>query len=135
MWRRLGWFKFKKMFRLLGNTKGELMAMRKKWTREEAVKVFETLLERGCTLLSGPQFRNQLDRNGNLLSNQFTREANGNLAYRSVAFEITEEMSDEEFWTRIDKTPYNEMIEENAAIALQKMAEKLNLTLKKTDSK
>lgn len=110
------------------------MASKKKWTRNEAVKVFEILMERGCTLLSNPQFRNQLDRDTGLLANQFTREANGNLAYRSVDFAITDEMTDEEFWSRIDETPYNELIQENAAAALLKMADKLHLAIEKNDS-
>ena len=110
------------------------MASKKKWTREEAVKVFEILMEQGYNLFSSPQFRNQLNRDGQLLANQFTREANGNLAYRSVSFAIHDEMSDDEFWARIDKTPYNDLIEDNAAVALLKMADKLNLTPEKNDT-
>lgn len=100
---------------------------RKKWTREEAVKVFEVLMEKGLDLFSCPVFRNRLSRDENLLANQFTREANGNIAYRSVDFAIEDSMSDDAFWSRIDTTPYNDLIEENAALAMIKMAEKLNL--------
>lgn len=100
---------------------------KKKWTRNEVVKVFEILMEKGNFLFSHPKFRNRLDRDKNLLANQFTREANGNIAYRSVDFQITEEMTDEAFWNRITGTPYRELIEDNAAVALLKMAEKLKL--------
>ena len=99
----------------------------KKWTREEAIKVFEILLERGSTLFSSPTFRKHLSRNENLLANQFTREANGNIAYRSVDFKVDDALSDEVFWERIEKTPYTDLIEDNAAVAIVKMAEKLKL--------
>ncbi|MDO8527386.1 MAG: hypothetical protein Q7T03_06855 [Deltaproteobacteria bacterium] len=99
----------------------------KKWTKTEAVRVFEILLEKGNTLFSSPGFRGQLTRDESLLANQFTREANGNIAYRSVSFDITDEMSDNDFWSRIEKTPYNDLIEDNAAMAIVKMAEKLKL--------
>lgn len=101
--------------------------IRKKWTRPEAAKVFEIFLERNLDLFSSPAFRQRLTRDENLLANQLTREANGSIAYRSVDFTIEETMSDEIFWSRIDTTPYNELIEENAAVAIMKMAEKLNL--------
>lgn len=103
------------------------MATRKKWTRAEAVRVFEILLERGCDLFSSPGFRNHLTRDESLLANQLTREANGSLAYRSVNFQLDDAMSDTEFWSRIDKTPYLDLIEDNAAVAIIKMAEKLKL--------
>ena len=99
----------------------------RKWTRSEAVRVFEILLEKGNDLFSSPGFRNHLSRDESLLANQFTREANGNIAYRSVSFAITDDMSDHEFWNRIEKTPYNDLIEDNAAVAIVKMAEKLKL--------
>ena len=101
--------------------------LKKKWTREEVVKVFEILLEKGCPLFATPGVRDHLSRDENLLTNQFTREANGNIAYRSVDFKIKDEMTDEEFWSEISKTPYRELIEENAAVAIMKMAEKLAL--------
>ena len=98
-----------------------------KWTRQEAVRVFEILLEKGNTLFSTPDFRSRLTRDENLLANQFTREANGNIAYRSVDFKIADTMSDDAFWSRIEKTPYNDLIEDNAATAMVRMAEKLKL--------
>lgn len=100
---------------------------RKKWTKAEAVQVFEMVLEKGLDLFSSPQFRQDLDRDQNLIANQLTREANGQIAYRSVDFTIAEQMTDEDFWSQIEKTPYNELIEDNAAVAILKMAEKLKL--------
>lgn len=97
-----------------------------KWTKEDVTKIFELLIERGCTLTSSPKFRGLLDRDKNLLANQITREANGNIAYRTVDFDVSK-IADEDFWDKIDETPYQDMIEENAAVAILKMAEKLNL--------
>ena len=37
------------------------------------------------------------------------------------------EMSDEDFWDHVDSTQYNDLIEDNAAAAMLKMAEKLDL--------
>jgi len=102
------------------------MATRKKWTRNEIIKLFETLIENDSPLISRPEFRGLLDRDENLFANQVTREANGNIAYRSVDFDI-DGIEDSEFWDRIESTPYNDLIEENAAVALVKMAEKLGL--------
>lgn len=99
----------------------------KKWKREEVVRVFEILLERGNDLFSSPRFRQHLNRDENLIANQLIREGNGNIAYRSVDFKIDDGMSDEVFWQKIGTTPYNDLIEENAAIAMFKMAEKLKL--------
>lgn len=100
--------------------------MARKWTKKDVVQIFEALIECNSNLTSHPAFRDKLDRNRNLFANQITREANGNIAYRSVDFE-TEGIEDEEFWARIDQTPYNDLIEDNAAIAILKMAEKFNL--------
>lgn len=100
--------------------------MAKYWTKEDLIKIFEMLLERGCPITSDPKFRALLDRDENLFANQVTREANGNIAYRSVDFDV-DEIEDEEFWTRIDETPYRDLIEDNAARAILKMAEKFNL--------
>ena len=102
------------------------MARRKKWTKEEVIRLFELLIERGHPIVSHPKFRRLLDRDGNLLANQVIREANGNIAYRSVDIDI-DDLSDEDFWNIIDETPYNELIENNAAIAIVKMAEKLDI--------
>lgn len=102
------------------------MARRKKWTREEIVRVFEILIEQGSNITSHPAFRKLLDRDQSLYANQVTREANGNIAYRSVDVEV-EGLSDEDFWNVIDGTPYNELIERNAAVAILRMAEKLDI--------
>lgn len=104
--------------------KGGFMA--KKWTREDVLKLFEILIERGAPIVSHPKFRGLLNRDENLFANQITREANGNIAYRSVDFDV-DGIEDEEFWTRIDNTPYQDLIEDNAAVAILKMAEKFNL--------
>ncbi|MFH1830055.1 MAG: hypothetical protein ABH871_04685 [Pseudomonadota bacterium] len=100
--------------------------MAKKWTKEEVIRLFEILIERGSPIVSHPKFRHLLDRDGNLLTNQIVREANGNIAYRSVDFDL-DGLDDEKFWELIDKTPYNDFIENNAAVAILKMAEKLNI--------
>jgi hypothetical protein len=101
--------------------------MAKKWTKKDLTKLFEILIERGCSATSDPRFRGLLNRDENLFANQVTREANGNIAYRSVDFDILE-MEDDEFWARIDSTPYNDLIQDNAAVAILKMAEKLNVS-------
>lgn len=101
--------------------------MSRKWKKEDLIEIFETLIECGSTLTSHPAFRSLLDRNRNLFANQITREANGNIAYRSVDFNV-DNLKDEEFWGRIDSTPYQDLIEDNAAAAILKMAEKFNLT-------
>ena len=93
---------------------------------EESETMLELLIERGHPIVSHPKFRRLLDRDGNLLANQVIREANGNIAYRSVDIDI-DDLSDEDFWNIIDETPYNELIENNAAIAIVKMAEKLDI--------
>ena len=100
--------------------------MAKKWTREEIVRVFEILIEHGSHITSSPKFRELLNRDQNLYANQVTREANGSIAYRSVDFEV-EGIEDEKFWEIIDSTPYQDLIEDNAAIAILKMAEKFHL--------
>lgn len=102
------------------------MATATKWTLKDLVKLFEQMLEDGSNLTSDPAFRNLLTRNENLFANQITREANGNIAYRSVDFDCLK-MSDEDFWEKMDDTNYNDLIEDNAAVAMLKMAEKLNL--------
>lgn len=102
------------------------MARKRKWTREEIIRLFEILIENNSPLVSHPKFRQLLSRDENLFSNQVTREANGNIAYRTVDFDVLD-IEDEDFWDRIENTPYQDLIEENAAIALVKMAEKLNL--------
>ena len=102
------------------------MARKKKWTREELMRVFEILVENEAPILTHPIFRKLLDRDENLFCNQIVREANGNIAYRLVDFDL-DGLDDEDFWEMIDGTPYNDLIEENAAVALVKMAEKLDI--------
>lgn len=100
--------------------------MARKWTREDAVKLIEVLIERNATVISHPRFRAQLDRDENLFTNQLIREANGNIAYRSVDLDV-DSLTDEDFWDMIDDTPYSDLVEDNAAVAILKMAEKFNL--------
>jgi hypothetical protein len=95
-------------------------------TRNQIVQVFETLIEKGRPLFSHRCFREKLDRDQNLAANQIIREANGNIAYKSVDFELNDK-SDQEIWDKIEQTPYLDVIEENAAVAIVKMAEKLKL--------
>lgn len=96
------------------------------WTREALIKIYEALIEANSTILGHPEFRKHLTRDQKLYANQVTREATGNLAYRSVEFDV-ERASDEEFWHKVDESKYRGFIEDNAAIAILKMAEKLNL--------
>ena len=102
------------------------MARVAKWTKKDLVKLFEILIERNPSITSDPAFRELLTRNENLFANQVTREANGNIAYSSVDFDCLEK-TDDDFWKEMDKTKHRDIIEDNAAIALLKMAEKLNL--------
>ena len=62
--------------------------MARKWTKRDLMEIFEALIECNSTLTSHPAFRGKLDRNRNLFANQITREANGNIAYRSVDFDV-----------------------------------------------
>lgn len=102
------------------------MAKLSKWTREEIVRVFEILIEQGAHITSHPKFRGLLDRDQNLYANQVTREANGNIAYRSVDFEL-DGLDEKEFWNRIDSSPHKPLIEDNAAATIYKMAEKFGI--------
>jgi len=95
-------------------------------TREQMTQVFEKLIEAGRPLFSHRFFRDKLNRDQNLAANQIIREANGNIAYKSVDFDLNGK-SDKEIWDRIEETPYLDVIEENAAVAIIKMAEKLKL--------
>ena len=92
---------------------------------KELVRLFEILIERNAPIVSHPEFRNHLSRDENLFTNQTIRQANGNIAYRSVDFKVDDKVTDEFFWQRIEKTPYTELIQDNAAVAILKMAEKL----------
>lgn len=100
--------------------------MKRKWTREELIKIFEILIENECGLHTHPEFRKHFNRDENLVINQITRGATGNLAYRSVDFGI-ESMTDEEFWDKVENSKYLDLIEDNAAAAILGMAEKLNI--------
>jgi hypothetical protein len=102
------------------------MGRKAHWTKEDLVRLFEILFENGSSITSDPSFRDLLTRNENLFSNQITREANGNIAYRSVDFDCID-MTDEDFWKEMDCTEHGDFIEDNAAAAMLKMAEKLNL--------
>lgn len=95
------------------------------WHRTDVLKVFEYLIEKDCPIFAHPEYRKGMVRDQNLFANQVIREATGNVAYRAVDFEIAE-LGDEEFWQRIDRTKHAELIEENAAAAIMKMAERLD---------
>jgi hypothetical protein len=100
--------------------------MNKKWTREELIKIFEMLIENECPLHTRPEFRKHYDRDGHLVINQITRKATNNVAYRSVDFDI-ETVSEKEFWDRIEKSKYLDLLEDNAAATILGMAEKFGL--------
>lgn len=97
-----------------------------KWTKEDLIQFLEVLIEHDVPVHNNPYFRKLLSRDQNLYVNQNVREATGNLAYRSVDKDI-DQLSDEEFWEMVDNTDYNELIEDNAALAILKMAERFNL--------
>ena len=98
----------------------------KSWRREEVVGLFEKLIDCGAPIVSHPKFRSELSRDENLFANQLIREANGNIAYRSVDFDVVG-MKDEDFWARIDGSEHREDIENNAVYAMLSMAEKLGI--------
>lgn len=97
-----------------------------RWTKKDFLQLTEILIENDCPIFLHPRFRKGLDRTQNLFANQIIRESQGNVAYKSVDFDVNT-VSDSEFWTRIDGTKYNDFIEENAAAAIMKMAERFNL--------
>ena len=103
--------------------KGEDMA---KWTRQDLVEFLEVLVEKNLPIHNNPHFRNILSRDQNLFINQNVREATGNVAYRTVDFDI-DDLDDEQFWEKIETTEYQDLIEDNAAVALLKMAARFNL--------
>lgn len=100
--------------------------MAHKWTRDDLLKIIEVLIEKDCPIYCHPEFRKGFDRERNLFANQVIREGNGNVAYRSVDFDI-DALSDEEFWGRLTETKHTDLIEENAAVAILKMADRFNL--------
>jgi len=101
--------------------------MSKEWTKADLIKLFELMIQYNSPYLKKQGFRQYLDRDQNLFANQVLRESTGNIAYKTVDFKVDENLSDNEFWNRIDETPYNDLIEDNAAVAIMKMAEKLRL--------
>lgn len=100
--------------------------MKRKWTREDLIQVFEVLIEHESGITSRPELRNALSRDENLFVNQITRSATSNVAYRSVDFD-TAKMSDEEAWKKIESSKYLDLLEDNAAAAIMSMAEKFGL--------
>jgi len=98
-----------------------------KWSKEELIKIFEVLIERECQLHTRPEFRKHFDRDGHLVVNQLTRFATNNVVYRSIDFDV-DDISDDEFWEKVDGSKYNDLIEDNAAAAILGMAEKLGMT-------
>lgn len=100
--------------------------MKRKWTKEELIKIFEVLIENECPIHTRPEFRKHFDRNGHLVINQLTRGATNNVAYRSVDFDL-QDLSDEEIWNKIEDSKYLDLLEDNAASAIMNMAEKFGL--------
>ena len=100
--------------------------MTRKWTKQDLIEFLEVLIEHKVPAYNNPHFRKLLSRDQNLFMNQNIRESTGNVAYKTVACDV-EEMSDEDFWQMVDDTEYNELIEDNAALAILKMAERFNL--------
>lgn len=97
-----------------------------KWTKQDLIEFLEVLIEHNVPVHNNPYFRKLLNRDQNLFMNQSVREGTGNVAYRRVDFDI-DDVSDAEFWERVDHTDYNDLIEDNAAVAILKMAERFNL--------
>ena len=98
----------------------------KKFSKEELIKIFEVLIERESPLHTRPEFRKHYDRDGQLVINQLTRKATNNVAYKSVDFNI-ENISDEEFWNKIEGSKYMDLLEDKAAAAILGMAEKFGI--------
>ncbi|MBI4237828.1 MAG: hypothetical protein HY696_05345 [Deltaproteobacteria bacterium] len=96
------------------------------YTREDFINIIETLIDKDCPLYCHPEFRKGMERDQNLFINQVIREANGNVAFRSVDFDL-EGMDDETFWERIDDSRFSDFIEESAATAILKMTERIDL--------
>jgi hypothetical protein len=49
------------------------------------------------------------------------------VAYRTIDFDVND-ISDDEFWAKVDRSKYFDLIEDNAAAAILGMAEKLGMT-------
>ncbi len=100
--------------------------MSKKLSKEDLIKLFELLIEKECSVHTHPEYRGRFNRDENLIINQVTRQATNNVAYKTVDFDL-ENMSDEEFWSMVEGTKFNDVIENNAAAEILKMAGKFNL--------
>lgn len=97
-----------------------------KWTKEDVVEFLEVLIEHDVPVHSNPYFRKLLTRDQHLFMNQSVRSATGNVAYRTVDFDI-DSLDDKAFWEKVDSSNYNELIEDNAAQAILQMAERFKL--------
>jgi len=100
--------------------------MATKWTKQDLIEFLEVLIEHDVPVHNNPYFRKLLTRDQNLFMNQGVREATGSVAYKTVDFDL-DEIDDVEFWARVDNNEYNDLIENNATMAIIKMAEKFNL--------
>lgn len=100
--------------------------MNHQWTRDDMLKIVEVMMEKELPIYCHSRVRRGLDHNQNLFYNQVIREATGNVAYRSVDFDV-DNLSDEQFWARMDQTTHTDLIVENAATAILKMAERFQL--------
>ncbi|MFA4873805.1 MAG: hypothetical protein WC956_00750 [bacterium] len=98
----------------------------KKCKEGDVVKLFETLIENEAPIVSHYKYRALLTRDEKLEVNQIIRKVNCKIAYGSVDFDVAG-VSDEAFWARIDSSQYCHQIENNAAIAMVKMAEKFGI--------
>ena len=98
----------------------------RKFTKEELIKIFEYLIETECPVITHPEFRKHFNRDEQLVVNQLTRNATSNVAYKTVDFNI-ENMTDEEFWNKIEGSKYLDLLEDNAAAAILGMVEKFGL--------
>jgi len=93
---------------------------------DKFVGVMERLIERGAQIVSHHRFRGLLDRDGNLAVNQAIRQANDNIAYRTVDFDL-DDMNDDEIWAAIDGSRHSDLIKRNAVGNMLKMAKKLGI--------
>lgn len=98
------------------------------FTREDFLAVIESLIEADTPIYCHGEFRKGMERDQNLYVNQVIREANHNVAFKSVRFEFDPESDDAQFWSRIDASRHSEFIEETAASAILKMAQRFELT-------
>lgn len=97
-----------------------------KWTEKDFLEFIEVLVDHNIPLYNNKLLRKLLTRDQNLFLNQNVREGTNNVAYRTVDFDI-EDLDDKAFWDKIDETRFNDVIEDNAAEAILKMAQRFNL--------